>query len=189
MTDMSAYPIEASAPREGGWGWLLAAGIILVVAGIVAMVHPIATSLATGLVLGAAMVMGGAFAAAAGITNRREPGWWLYLVLGILALLAGIFTLLYPIAGALAVVWTIGAWLFVGGLLELMLAARTQRGRLWLVLFGLIDVAFGMLLVFVIDPISALFFLAVFVGVSFVLRGIASALFALELRKAAHQTA
>ena len=155
---------------------------LLLLAGCVALLHPLATSLATGLLLGGSLIAGGAFAALAGLTDLRGRGGWLYLVLGLLAVAAGLVVMFNPFAGALSLVWAIGAWLVVGGILELFGGLSARRGKLWLILFGLVDIMIGVVLMFA-DPFSALFFLAVAVGLSFVLRGVGLILYALALRR------
>jgi uncharacterized membrane protein HdeD (DUF308 family) len=169
-----------------GWGWTFAAGIVLVAAGIVAIFHPFATTLATGLLLGWSLIAAGAFALVAGVTDLRARGGWLYAVLGLLAVLAGAVVMFNPFAGALSLVWAIGAWLVVGGILELFGGLSARRGRTWLMLLGLVDILIGVLLMFM-DPFSALFLLAVAVGVSLLLRGIGLVLLGLGLRRSSHR--
>lgn len=176
MTD-SAEPSNASAGRSGR-GWLAAAGLVLVAGGLLSMLHPFATSLATALVLGGSMIAGGAFAVAAGIADRGSAQRWLYLLLGFGAFVLGIVVLLYPFVAAVSLVWTIGAWLIAAGILQIGAGVR-RRGRWWLVLLGAVDALLGGLLL-IMDPISAIFFLAIAVGLTFAFHG--AAMLALALR-------
>ncbi|MEA3112520.1 MAG: hypothetical protein QOG58_2319, partial [Caballeronia sp.] len=61
--------------------------------------------------------------------KRRGRTEWLLFVIGILSVLFGIFVLLVPGAGALALVWMISTYAIVTGalLLVLGLAARNWR--------------------------------------------------------------
>jgi uncharacterized membrane protein HdeD (DUF308 family) len=180
MTDS----LERERPVRTGWGWTLAAGIVLIVGGIAAIFHPVATGLATGILLGWTLIAGGIFALLAGITDLRGRGGWIYVLLGLLAVVAGVVVLLNPFAGALSLVWALGVWLIVGGLLELTGGVGLRRGRGWLILFGIVDILIGVLLMFM-DRFSALFFLAVAVGISLALRGIGLVVLALRLRRRA----
>ncbi|WP_129793834.1 HdeD family acid-resistance protein [Sphingosinicella sp. CPCC 101087] len=179
MTDS----VERERPVRAAWGWTIAAGIVLVVGGIAAIFHPVATGLATGLLLGWILIAGGVFAVLAGMTDLRASGGWIYALLGLLAVLAGVIVLLNPFAGALSLVWALGAWLIVGGVLELVGGVGSRRGRGWLILFGIVDILIGVLLM-IMDPFSALFFLAVAVGISLALRGVALVVLALRLSRA-----
>ena len=164
-TDFPASDQFVRAPR----GWTLAAGIVLILAGLPALIHPFATSFDTSLVLGLAMIAGGGFAAAAGVADRGARDRRLFVLLGLAGLVLGIVVFLYPFVDAGALVWTIGAWLAAGGLLQLVVGVRGRRPAL--ALLGLVDFATGALLALVMDPISAIFFLAVAVGFSFLLHG------------------
>jgi uncharacterized membrane protein HdeD (DUF308 family) len=172
---------DRESPAGTGWVWTFVAGVVLVLAGLAAIFHPLATGLATGLLLAWSLIAGGAFALIAGLVDLRAHGGWLYAILGLLAVLAGFVVMFNPFAGALSLVWAIGAWLVVGGILELLGGLGVSHGRTWLILFGLVDILIGVLLMFM-DPFSALFFLAVAVGISFVLRGVGLAAFGLALR-------
>lgn len=179
MTDYAAQ--SDVSPSRSGRGWIAATGLVLVVGGLLSMFHPFATSLATALVLGCAMIAGGAFAVAAGTAVRGGGQSWLYILLGLASVLLGIVVLLYPFVAAVSLVWTTGAWLIAAGLLQIAAGVR-RRGRLWLVLLGALDVLLGGLLL-IMDPISAIFFLAVAVGLTFALHGAAMLALALRMRR------
>ena len=126
-------------------------------------------------------VAGGAFAVAAGIGDRGAEQSWLYILLGLTSLVLGIVVLLYPFVAAVSLVWTIGAWLIAAGILQIATGVR-RRGRLWLVLLGALDVLLGGLLL-IMDPISAIFFLAVALGLTFALHGATMLALALRMRR------
>ena len=179
MTDSAA---QSDAPvTRSGRGWIAAAGLVLIVGGLLSMLHPFVTGLATALVLGLAMIVGGAFAVAAGIGDRGAEQSWLYILLGLTSLVLGIVVLLYPFVAAVSLVWTIGAWLIAAGILQIATGVR-RGGRLWLVLLGALDVLLGGLLL-IMDPISAIFFLAVALGLTFALHGATMLALALRMRR------
>ena len=169
-------------PVGARWFWVFTAGIVLVAAGFVAALHPFLTSLATALLLGWSLVASGVFALVAGLSDLRARGGWLYVILGLLGIAAGLVVLFNPFAGLLSLVWALGAWLIVGGILELFGGLSARSGRFWLLLVGLVDIAFGVVLMFM-DPFSALALLAVVVGLSLAMRGFGLVLFALRLRR------
>ena len=174
--------ISYGRPVGSRWFWAFAAGIVLVVAGLVAIFHPFLTSLATALLLGWSLIASGAFALVAGLSDLRARGGWLYVVLGLFGIAAGLVVLFNPFAGLLSLVWAIGAWLVVGGVIELFGGLSARSGRIWLILFGLVDIFLGVVLMFM-DPFSALALLAAVVGLSLALRGAGLALYGLRLRR------
>jgi uncharacterized membrane protein HdeD (DUF308 family) len=176
--------LESVSRAHNGWSSLLAAGIVLILAGILSILEPIPAGVATGLLLGWALVGAGAFTFAAGVAGRRTPTGRLYLLLGSLALLLGLTVLLDPFAGAVSPVWAAGAWLLGCGFLQLFAAFRPGPGRFWFTVSGSLETLIGALLL-IMDPFSALFFLALAVGISLILRGLGSVMLALAIRRRA----
>ena len=182
MTD--DFGATESLPPRRDWVWILAMGIVLILAGILALLNPFAAGVLTGITLGWLLVVGGVVSVWAGLTHRAQPGRWLFVLVGLFSILVGVLVLFDPFAGALSLVWTFGAWLIAGGLAELVAAFRTKRARAWLVLLGILDLVLGiMLVVIVMEPLTALFLLAIAVGVSLLVRGAGAVMFALELRR------
>lgn len=169
---------ETNAGRHiGDWsGWDYLPGIAFIVIGVLALMMAPLASLATGIYVGAMLCVAGGFAFIGGVSHIRRGGGWLASLLGLLSLVVGIAFLYNPAAGAVTLVWTIGAWLLIGGVLEFATAFTTRLGRSWLVLVGIIDLALGAFLL-TTDPKQAFAFLGFYVGVSFVFRGLWSVVF------------
>src|SRR3546814_20602022 len=72
-----------------GWGWILAYGVIVFLVGLLALFNPLATGMATGLLLGVMLVVYGIFAILSGLSSFSRPARWMALLLGGLGLLAG----------------------------------------------------------------------------------------------------
>jgi uncharacterized membrane protein HdeD (DUF308 family) len=117
--------------RGGGrdW-WSILVGIAGIVAGLLAVVWPNMTALVLLLFIGAWAIASGAFEVIAAYRFRdRIPGRGeLLLALdGIVSVAFGAFVILLPGAGALAVVWLIGAYAIVSGVVLFAIAARLYR--------------------------------------------------------------
>jgi uncharacterized membrane protein HdeD (DUF308 family) len=54
-------------------------------------------------------------------------GEWLLALSGILSLLVGVLLVIYPVAGAVSVVWVIGAYALVFGVLLVALGIRLRN--------------------------------------------------------------
>lgn len=181
---MTAQTVHAGSEfkLKTGWGWVLAAGVLFIVVGVLAVLQPLITGVAVGIFLGASFMVAGGFAIAGGVANIRQQGAWLYIILGMLAMIAGGYMALLPLNAAVSLVWAIGLWMIVAGVFELYTAAQVRLHRGWMIFLGLADIAIGAVLMW-IDPGSAIGVLAWMVGFSFVMRGIASIVFSRELRK------
>jgi len=179
-----AHAIERKS--VGDWsGWDYLPGIAFIVVGVLALMMAPLTSLATGIYVGAMLCVAGGFAFIGGLSHIRRGGAWLAALLGLLSIVVGVAFLYNPAAGAVTLVWMIGAWLLVGGLFEFGTAFATPFGKGWLVLVGLVDLALGALVLFM-DPREAFAFLGYYVGISFIFRGLWTVVFVGEAHEIGH---
>ena len=123
-----AFAIAAGVKSHGEnkrWWVLLLEGILGVAAGLVAFLVPGITALALlGLIAAWAMVTG-AFEIAAAIQLRKHiKGEWLLALAGVASVLFALALLFNPAVGALALVWLIGAYSIVFGVLLIVLGVR-----------------------------------------------------------------
>lgn len=170
-----------TAPAKNGWGWILAYGIIVLLIGIVALLNPVATGFATGILLGIILLFYAGAAIVAGLSALSQRARWTEILLGVLALVAGVFVLSNPFAGALSLVWAIGAWLLIAGIFQIIGAFRMTQDRGWRLFMGIIDAVLGGFLLFG-GPAIGLVWLAIAVGISFLLRGLFLILVAFGVR-------
>jgi len=178
-------PLEGRAKGRSlkDWsGWDYVPGIAFFVVGILALVEPPLASLAAGVYLGAMLCVAGAFMLAGGLANIEHRGGWLSALLGLLSLAAGLLALYNPVAGAISLVWVMGAWFVVGGIFELAMGFSIPVGRTWLILVGIINIALGAW-VTMMSPANAFAFLGYLVGISLTLRGLWSLIFTADLHR------
>jgi uncharacterized membrane protein HdeD (DUF308 family) len=124
--------IVAAVRRRGAdrWGLLLLEGIVGIAAGVLTLLWPGITALALLYVIAAWALVTGAFEIAAAIRLRRViTGEWLLALSGIFSIALGVLLVLFPGAGALAVVIWIGAYAFVFGVLLFALGLRLRGLR------------------------------------------------------------
>src|SRR5947209_10286731 len=172
--------------RIADWsGWEFLPGIAFIIIGVLALTMAPLTSLATGIYVGALLCVAGAFAFVGGVSHIRRGGGWLAALLGLLSLIVGIAFLYNPAAGAVTLVWMIGAWLLVGGIFELATAFTMPIGKGWLIFVGLIDLALGLIVV-TMDPQQAFGLLGYYVGISFIFRGLWTVVFVGEAHEIGH---
>jgi uncharacterized membrane protein HdeD (DUF308 family) len=125
-----AFAIVAGirAPKEyKRWWLLLIEGILSVFAGVIAFTVPGITALVLlGMIAGWAIITGVLEVVAAIQMRKYITGEWLLVLSGVASLLFGVALLINPGAGALAVVWIIGAYAVVFGILLLALGFRLR---------------------------------------------------------------
>jgi uncharacterized membrane protein HdeD (DUF308 family) len=128
LDGISAIAASVNVAQLGGrWGGLLLAGIVGIVIGVLAFVHPAATALAMVYYLAVWAVLSGVFEIAAAIRLRKVvEGEWMLVAAAVLSILFGLLIASRPGAGLLSLVWVIGIYAIIFGCLELGLAFRLR---------------------------------------------------------------
>lgn len=120
--------VSAFRSREGMQWSLLLWGIVGIAAGIAAFVWPGLTALALVFLIGAWAIVTGVAQIGSAIALRREINdEWLLILVGVLSIVAGVLFFLFPGAGALSVVWLIGAYAIARGIVELAAGFRFRN--------------------------------------------------------------
>jgi uncharacterized membrane protein HdeD (DUF308 family) len=111
-------------------GWLALVGVLGIAAGIVTFLWPGITALALLALIAAWSILHGVFEVVGAIRLRREiRGEGLLILSGLLSVAFGVAVLIWPGAGALALVWLIGGYAIVFGVLMIVLSFRLRRHR------------------------------------------------------------
>jgi uncharacterized membrane protein HdeD (DUF308 family) len=171
------------------WPMLLARAVFAVAFGLVALIWPTITLLILTWAFGLYAIIDGAIQIIDGIRRRDRPRWWLSLLLGLLALAAGVVALIWPGISAVALAIVVGAWALVTGFIEIFSAVRQRRERrrpALLLLVGLVAGVAGVLIL--VWPTIGAVALAALVGWFAVVYGILLAVLAVGLRNAAQAT-
>jgi len=121
--------------RDRRWGWLLAQGILSVIAGVLAFVFPLAAGLTLGIfalsLIGVyAIMMGiaGIPAAASVVDGGRKVLGFIVAILSILlgiALLVVVFVA--PLSGIVNLIWLVGIYAIVVGVVLIIAAIQARR--------------------------------------------------------------
>lgn len=120
----------ANGRRHERWGVVAFEGIVGIAAGIVAFVWPDATAVALLVVIAVWAIWTGILEIMAGMRIRREVrGEWVLYLSGAASVLFGILLLISPDTGAVALVWLIGTYALLAGLIFVVLAFRLRRMR------------------------------------------------------------
>lgn len=118
---------RVSAPT---W-WLVLVGIFGILAGIVSFMFPGMTALVLILLIGAWAIAHGIIEIAAAIQLRKEiRNDWLLILAGVLSVAFGFLVIAAPGAGALALVWAIGAYAILFGALLIGFSLQVRKHQL-----------------------------------------------------------
>jgi uncharacterized membrane protein HdeD (DUF308 family) len=120
----------AAHEEQHRWWLLILEGLAGIVIGVLTFLYPGITALVLLYFIAAWAIVTGAFEIAAAIRLRKEiVDEWLLVLAGIASMLLGILLMVLPGPGALALIWLIGAYALVEGVLLLLLAFRLRRWR------------------------------------------------------------
>jgi uncharacterized membrane protein HdeD (DUF308 family) len=124
-----------TGPKEGRrTGALVFDGIISIAAGVIALVVPGFTALALLLLIAAWAIVGGIFEIVTAVRLRKVIRHeWMMIAAGVISVIFGVLLILQPAVGALAMIWWIGGFAIVFGIL---LVALSFRLRHWRDVFG-----------------------------------------------------
>jgi uncharacterized membrane protein HdeD (DUF308 family) len=108
------------------WGMLLA-GLASIAVGVLTFMWPGLTALVLLYMIAAWAIVRGVFEIVAAVALRRElEHEWLLALSGVLSVALGILLVIAPGAGALAVLWWIGGFALVAGILMIILGLRLK---------------------------------------------------------------
>jgi uncharacterized membrane protein HdeD (DUF308 family) len=175
----------------GNWGWFLAAGIAWILFAFILLSFNYRTVWAIAVFFGIGFIVGGfmEFAVAA-----AAPNWkWLYVLIGIVSIVAGVIALVWP-GQTFLVLSAIAGWLLLFyGIIDIVFAFSTRHleGLWWTQLIsGIIMVLLGF---WAISPDNATVatyrgavLLVVWIGVAALFRGISDIIVGFRLRSAHH---
>ena len=110
------------------WTWLLLEGVLGVIVGVITFFYPGITALWLVYLFGAWAIISGIFAIATAVRLRAViSNEWLTILLGALSIVAGIVIFFVPVAGVIAIVWTISVYAILAGIFLIGLAFRLRR--------------------------------------------------------------
>lgn len=169
------------------WGWFVVLGIVLIILGVIAWLDVVAVTLASTIIIGAMLLVGGAFQIIHAFMSKGWRGFVFGLLSGVLYVIAGLMIMNEPVGGAILLTILIAAALFVGGIVRIVLALRHRDMRAWglLLLSGIIGVVVGIVL-YASMPWSGLWVLGTLIAVELIVQGFSWLYFGFALRNVQH---
>jgi len=158
---------------ERNWRWLLASGILAIVAGIVAIAVPAAASVTIELFIGWLLLFSSGFQLVDAFAPPRTPGRVLVrLTYAALFLIAGVYLLVAPLEGTFTLTVVLAAFLIAFGLVRLYAAlrGRDEQGAALAALSGAAGLVLGILIAVEL-PSSADWAIGLLVGVDLLFYG------------------
>jgi uncharacterized membrane protein HdeD (DUF308 family) len=166
------------------WGWVLAFGIITLLAGLLTLAWPGRTIVVLAVLFGVQLVVAGIFRFVAAFASDDESGATrvLLALLGVLSFIVGLYALRHILITIATLALLLGIFWIVNGTVEAFtaLSHRAMRGRGWTVFMGVLSIVAGV--VVLVYPGISLATLAVVLGFWLLVFGIMEIVLAFRLR-------
>jgi uncharacterized membrane protein HdeD (DUF308 family) len=165
------------------WGWFLALGILLIIAGSLAIIYDVWATLFSVLFFGWLLIIVGAIEGVQSFWQPRWGGLFLHLIVGILAVVVGFHLVTSPAAGALVLTIVMAVYFMVIGIFRIVTAIAMRFPNWgWVLLSGLITFILG-ILIRSQWPYSGLWVIGLFIGIDMIFSGWAYVMLSLAARK------
>lgn len=166
--------------------WVLALrGVLAVLFGLFAFFIPGITLLSLVLLFGAYVLLDGIFDLVA--ATRSPSHHWALVLEGIVGIIAGILTFLWPGITAMVLLYLIAFWAIFTGVLEIIAGIRLRQvlsDEIWLILMGVLSLLFGLFIL--IFPSAGALAVVYWIGAYALLFGIMLLALAFRLRSFRH---
>lgn len=177
-------PTPGLAPLRAKSGWIVALGVVYVIAGVIAFGSVVFATKVTVFVVGVMMLIAGI----AEVINSFQIKSWskflLWLLLGLLYIVAGFLAFENPLLAAAVLTLLLGCSLLVSGVMRVVLGFSMQQGLPWagVALSGVITFLLG-LIILIHWPVSSLYILGLFLAIDLIVAGASWIVIGLGLRR------
>jgi uncharacterized membrane protein HdeD (DUF308 family) len=166
------------------WGWFVALGILMIVAGLIAMGNLVLGTVVSVLYVGAMMAVAGVGEIFHAFQVKGWGAFLFWLLSGLLYLAAGIIAFMNPLLAAAWLTLLLGIALIVAGVFRGIAAwhARPHAGWGWLAFSSFVSLLLGIEIV-IRWPVNSLWILGLFLGIDLIFNGVAVLMLGMRLKK------
>lgn len=149
-------------------------GIAMAVIGLLAVAFPIVATLSVELLIGWVFIFAGIIGFVGAFSYHGTGPFFGALLLALLKVVAGVFLLINPAAGVVALTLVVAVLFMVEGAMQLALAFELKEGsgRGWMIFSAVVAILAGILIAANL-PGASVFLLGLLVGFNFLCTGIA----------------
>ena len=165
-------------------GWSIVLGILMIVAGMCAIASPLFAGVLIVYIVAWTAIFNGGAQIVYGFRAHSGGRMVLELLLGLLYIVAGVFILMHPGGGLLALTLVIACFLLIYGIFALVLAfqLRPHAGWGWVLFDGIITILLG-LMIWAHWPVNSEWVVGTLVGISFIVSGVSRLMLSLAVRR------
>ena len=176
--------LEGEVKRVSGISLVLS--VLLIIFGVLAIALPLASSIGIAIVVGWLAIFAGITQVVHAFQSKGIGHIVWKLAVAVFYLAAGAYLLAFPALGVAGLTLVLGIFLFAEGVADVIayFAARKSGASAWVLLDGIVTLVLGFM-IWNRWPLSSLWVIGTFVGISMVMTGITRLMMALAVRKLA----
>jgi len=165
-------------------GWSIALGVLMIVLGFIAILAPWEFGVLIVLVVGWAAIFNGGAQLIYAFRTHSGGRAILEAVLGLIYIVAGVYLLMHPAGGLLALTLLLACFLLVYGVVALVLAfhVRPLRGWGWILLDAIVTILLG-ILIWAHWPLNAEWVVGTLFGISIIMSGVTRLMISMAFRR------
>ena len=173
------------------WWLLLIRGLILIVIGVIAFRHPMASLLGLALYFGIATLFSGVSMLMLSISNRNQmENWGWYMASAIIDLIFGFILLSHPGITATILPFILGFWIIFSGVIELFNSFQLKKEKVanwWTgLLGGIISIILGYFILR--NPLAGVLTITYLLGFILIIAGVVNIYLSAALKKGVPQS-
>jgi len=184
-TTLGQEPADLISQVGRHWGWVLAYGILTVLAGVAVLAWPSETLLVIAVLFGVQLIISGIFRFVGALASDDLTGGTrvMLALLGVLSIIIGLWAVRHAVLTLVALIVFLGIFWVINGLIEIFtaLSHRDMPDRGWSVLMGVLSAIAGIIVL--AYPGLTLVGLAVILGIWLLVFGIMEIVAAFRLRR------
>lgn len=171
-------------------GWSIVVGGLMILAGLLAIGLPLVAGIAVNALVAWLLVFCGAAHFVFAWHLRSAGGVVWQILQGVLYIGIGVYLLMHPVAGLVTLTLALAIYLFLEGVLELVMSFQVgaMRGRGWLVFDGIVTLILSVL-IWKTWPASTEWVIGTIVGISMLFSGMTRLMLSLAGRSLLTKTA
>jgi uncharacterized membrane protein HdeD (DUF308 family) len=154
------------------WGWFAALGVIMIVAGFIALMSVVMATVVSVLIVGTMMILSGIVEIVHGFQMKQWSRFFMWVLIGAFYVIAGLLIVWNPLLASVALTLVVGIVLIFAGVARIMLAMQMRSASPWgwVLVSGMITTLLG-IVVILHWPVSSLYVLGIFLGVDLIIAG------------------
>lgn len=182
---MSISSTQLSPLSPKSIGWSIALSVLLILAGLFAILIPPLSGLAVTLIFAWTMILSGITHFVFAFKTHTTGGVLWELLVGAIYLFTGVYLLLHPLDALIALTLILAFYLFFEGIVETILSfqLRPRHGANWLLIDGIVTLILA-IMIWRSWPASTVWVIGTLVGISMIFSGFSRLMLSLAAKRA-----